>query len=346
MAIEDELISPALYTEEVELRLPEMWKPDKDKRLYIITPTKQSTVRLADLTRLSQTVAHVPNVYWIVVESGSEADLSVWELLHRKERTLGVHYAYIACERDPQENTRGFSERDGALQWLLDKVWPEPMDDGIGKNYHLKHEEGADLPRCETTCKLLKQSSKPHIKKGEFGMVYFADDDNSYDSDLLNEIRLYGRYISMFPVGGMEAGFATPVVLLTNSSLLGLYSGWQGQRVWPTDTAEFAVDLQYMYDLNNNRSAWYVPCHSPRNYGEEGMLLRFGWPEDNKFTILSNNAQLIRVWHVKTVVSPQGCSVPEKLIGVGLNVEELQKSYEHSVNLTRQCTNPPVRWVI
>lgn len=318
---------------------------DNNKRIFVITPTVRTLVRLADMTRLSQTLAHVPNVIWVVVEHGLQADPAVWELLYRKERTLGLKSVYLACDKDPAERTRGFSERNGGLQWVLDQVWPEPMDDGQERDKHLKYKSDPS-DKCNSTCVFIRKSPQINLNKGDFGAVYFADDDNAYDAELLNEIRLYGRYISLFPVGAFKAGVVSPIVKVKENALLGFFDHWaQSGRSWPVDMAEFALDLKYMYDVNKFRSAWYVPCCKTPGYGEDLFLKRFGHPKDNKFTILCNNAQLVRVWHVKTANPKPECTVPDKLLGVNLNIEELLYTYTDLFNIDKQCSKPPFIWL-
>lgn len=45
---------------------------DQLPTIYAITPTYQRWVQKAELTRLSQTLALVPNIHWIIVEDAEE----------------------------------------------------------------------------------------------------------------------------------------------------------------------------------------------------------------------------------------------------------------------------------
>lgn len=59
--------------------------------LYIITPTFRRPEQLAELTRLSQTLMHVPNLHWLVIEDAFDATPLVIELLQR----TGINYDYL-----------------------------------------------------------------------------------------------------------------------------------------------------------------------------------------------------------------------------------------------------------
>ena len=56
--------------------------------IYMITPTYARWTQKADLTRLSQTLMHVPNLHWIVVEDAEEKTKLVTDFLFRRKRDL------------------------------------------------------------------------------------------------------------------------------------------------------------------------------------------------------------------------------------------------------------------
>lgn len=51
--------------------------------LYIITPTYRRPEQIPELTRLAQTLMHVPNIHWLVIEDAQEKTLQVTQLLQR-----------------------------------------------------------------------------------------------------------------------------------------------------------------------------------------------------------------------------------------------------------------------
>ena len=95
------------------------------------------------------------------------------------------------------------------------------------------------------------------------GVVYFADDDNSYDIRLFNEVNIdhliriinlfifeirKTRRVSFFPVGLVSRlGVSTPIVRA--GRIVGFYDGWIGNRLFPVDMAGFAVNIQTLKEV-------------------------------------------------------------------------------------------------
>lgn len=67
--------------------------------LYIITPTYRRPEQIAELTRLGQTLMHVPNLHWLVIEDAKEKTSSVTTYLLKSgisfDHLLGL---YIYCK--------------------------------------------------------------------------------------------------------------------------------------------------------------------------------------------------------------------------------------------------------
>ncbi len=75
------------------------------------------------------------------------------------------------------------------------------------------------------------------------GVVYFGDDDNTYDLRLFEELRLT-RKVSVFPVGliGKE-GVSSPVVR-DGKEVVGFSDPWFHQRKFVIDMAGFAFNAR------------------------------------------------------------------------------------------------------
>lgn len=130
---------------------------DTQPTLYVITPTYSRPVQKAELTRLSNTLLHVPNLHWLVVEDSARKTALVSRLLGNS----GLNYTHLNVEtlRNVKVRTstkgsripRGTVQRNLALRWLRSTISPN---------------------------------------SGHKGVVYFADDDNTYSLELFEEVRL------------------------------------------------------------------------------------------------------------------------------------------------------------
>lgn len=126
--------------------------------IHIITPTYSRPVQKAELTRLANTLLHVVNLHWILVEDSQRRTSLVSHLLHN----TGLNYTHLNVEtprnykvrgdtRDPRI-PRGTIQRNLALRWLRETF---------------------------------------SVNNSQPGVVYFADDDNTYSLELFEEVRKF-----------------------------------------------------------------------------------------------------------------------------------------------------------
>jgi hypothetical protein len=135
--------------------LEKMTKTREDiPTIFLVTPTFKRFVQKAELTRVSQAFKGVQNLHWILVEDSSRKTKLVEQFL----KTSGLKYTHLNI-RTPDMlrkqkgdfrrfKPRGVYQRNVGIQWLRDNVDPD------------------DTP----------------------GVVYFADDDNTYDSRIFEEV--------------------------------------------------------------------------------------------------------------------------------------------------------------
>ncbi|XP_016962181.1 galactosylgalactosylxylosylprotein 3-beta-glucuronosyltransferase S isoform X1 [Drosophila biarmipes] len=123
------------------------------------------------------------------------------------------------------------------------------------------------------------------------GILYFGDDDNTYDLRLFSEIRQTQR-VSMFPVGLIaDYGVSGPVV--RKGKVVAFLDSWVAGRRWPVDMAGFAVNLEYM--------AQYPYVNMPYKPGyEEDLFLRSIGLQMSLIEPRGNNCTEILVWHTQT----------------------------------------------
>uniref|UniRef100_A0A452F094 Galactosylgalactosylxylosylprotein 3-beta-glucuronosyltransferase n=1 Tax=Capra hircus TaxID=9925 RepID=A0A452F094_CAPHI len=255
----DRDIVEVVRTEYVYTR-PPPWS-DTLPTIHVVTPTYSRPVQKAELTRLANTLLHVPNLHWLVVEDAPRRTPLTARLL----RDTGLNYTHLHVEtprnyklrgdaRDPRI-PRGTMQRNLALRWLREA-----------------------FPR---------NSSQP-------GVVYFADDDNTYSLELFEEMRSTRR-VSVWPVafvGGLR--YEAPRV---NGA--GKVVGWKTvfdpHRPFAIDMAGFAVNLRLILQ----RSQAYFKLRGVKGGYQESSLLR-------ELVTLSDlepkaaNCTKILVWHTRT----------------------------------------------
>nr|XP_061794968.1 galactosylgalactosylxylosylprotein 3-beta-glucuronosyltransferase 1-like [Nerophis lumbriciformis] len=83
--------------------------------IFFITPTYARPVQKADLTRLSNTLLHVRNLHWIVVEDSTQKTSLVSRFLNK----TGLKYTHLtALSPTFKTITKGTLQRNAGLSWL------------------------------------------------------------------------------------------------------------------------------------------------------------------------------------------------------------------------------------
>ncbi|KAI9513864.1 Galactosylgalactosylxylosylprotein 3-beta-glucuronosyltransferase 1 [Dissostichus eleginoides] len=229
--------------------------------IHIITPTYSRSVQKAELTRLANTLLHVPNLHWILVEDSQRRTTLISNLLQE----TGLNYTHLNVEtprnykvrgdtKDPRI-PRGTIQRNLALRWLRETFSENSIQTGV---------------------------------------VYFADDDNTYSLELFEEMR-YTKKVSVWPVafvGGLR--YESPKV-----NTLGKVYGWKTvfdpHRPFAIDMAGFAVNLRLIL---SNPQAFFKLRGVKGGYQESSLL--------KELVILSDlepkaaNCTKVLVWHTRT----------------------------------------------
>lgn len=122
--------------------------------VYAVTPTFARAVQKAELTRLSQTFRLVPNFHWIVVEDSSERTRLVSKFLEES----CLIYTHLAAATPP--------------------------------NYKLgKNDPNWKKPRGVEQRNAALRWLRKNLKSDDNGVVFFADDDNTYSLKLFQEVK-------------------------------------------------------------------------------------------------------------------------------------------------------------
>ena len=128
--------------------------------LFVVTATYARLTQKSDLTSICITLTHVPNLVWIVVEDSNHLSDLVKRLLRRCKVT-SVHLNAVLPKYYMADKCklRGVSQRNTGLKWIRDH----------------------------------------HSTKDCNGIVYFGDDDNSYDLRLFEEVLFHSLILRLSP---------------------------------------------------------------------------------------------------------------------------------------------------
>ncbi|XP_075053482.1 galactosylgalactosylxylosylprotein 3-beta-glucuronosyltransferase 1-like [Mixophyes fleayi] len=227
--------------------------------IYVITPTYTRPVQKAELVRLANTFLHVVSLHWIVVEDCPRKTKLVANLLEK----AGLNFTHLNVESPHNlragssraHTPRGTMQRNLGLRWLRDNI---------------------------------NASNRPE------GVVYFADDDNTYSLELFEEMR-YTRTVSVWPVafvGGLR--YESPKV-----SQLGKVAGWKTvfdpTRPFAIDMAGFAISLRLILE----RPHANFKLEGVKGGYQETSLLKDLVTMDGLEAKAANCTKVL-VWHTRT----------------------------------------------
>ncbi|KAH9375945.1 hypothetical protein HPB48_012585 [Haemaphysalis longicornis] len=230
--------------------------------IYAITPTYARPVQEAELTRLSHTFRLVPRFHWILVEDSSSKTELVSGFLAR----CGVPYTHLYVAT-PGELKLGPKDPS----WLLPK--------GV-----LQRNEGLRWLR-----------ANGH-KLDPRGVVYFADDDNTYDLRLFEEMRKTVK-VSVWPVG-LVGGLLVEGPKVRDGRVSGWNALWKPKRQaqrYPLDMAGFAVSLRLLLDFPEAQFRLRLPRGE-----QESFLLGQLLAGPHELEPRAENCTQTLVWHTRT----------------------------------------------
>ncbi|KPU77999.1 uncharacterized protein Dana_GF24562, isoform B [Drosophila ananassae] len=124
------------------------------------------------------------------------------------------------------------------------------------------------------------------------GVLYFADDDNTYDISIFEQMR-YINKVAMWPVGLVtKTGVSSPII--QNGKLVGFYDGWIGGRKYPVDMAGFAVSVKFLKE----RPKAEMPFKP--GYEEDGFLRSLAPLDNSEIELLADECRDVLTWHTQT----------------------------------------------
>uniref|UniRef100_A0A673MI47 Galactosylgalactosylxylosylprotein 3-beta-glucuronosyltransferase n=1 Tax=Sinocyclocheilus rhinocerous TaxID=307959 RepID=A0A673MI47_9TELE len=218
-------------------------------------------VQKAELTRLTNTFLHVPNLHWLVVEDSAQKTA----LMSRLLENTGLNYTHLNVETPENLKTqkkprniripRGTMQRNLALHWLRENINPNSIHKGV---------------------------------------VYFADDDNTYSLELFEEMR-WTRKASVWPVafvGGLR--YESPKIN-SQGKVFGWRTVFDPRRPFAIDMAGFAVNLQLIL---RKPQAYFKLKGVKGGYQESSLLQDLVTLSD--LEPKAANCTKILVWHTRT----------------------------------------------
>ncbi|XP_006772855.2 PREDICTED: galactosylgalactosylxylosylprotein 3-beta-glucuronosyltransferase 3, partial [Myotis davidii] len=224
-------------------------EPEALPTIYVVTPTYARLVQKAELVRLSQTLSLVPRLHWLLVEDAEGPTPLVSRLL-AASGLLFTHLAVLTPkaqrlrEGEPGwVRPRGVEQRNRALDWL------RSGGGAVG-------------------------GEKDPPPPGTRGVVYFADDDNTYSRELFEEMR-WTRGVSVWPVG-LVGGLRFEGPRVQDGRVVGFHTAWEPNRPFPVDMAGFAVALPLLLAKPNAQ----FDATAPRGHLESSLLSHLVDPKD------------------------------------------------------------------
>ncbi|XP_067048033.1 galactosylgalactosylxylosylprotein 3-beta-glucuronosyltransferase 3-like [Acropora muricata] len=227
--------------------------------VFVVTPTFKRFVQKAELTRISQAFKAAKKLHWIVVEDSVQKTDLVGNFL----KSSGLKYTHLnirtplTLRRHKKEfrrlKPRGVEQRNLAIEWLRKNINPQRTP----------------------------------------GVVYFADDDNTYDSQIFDEMR-WIQGVGVWPVaftGG--ARWAGPIC--KDGQVVNFHANWGLFRPFPVDMAAFAVNIKKL--ILDFPKAKFIALKRPGML--ESSLLR-QITTVKELEPVTQNCSKVYVWHTRT----------------------------------------------
>jgi len=251
--------------------------------IYVITPTYMRWTQKAELVRIAHSLAAsaIP-IQWIIVED-TQDKLPAQILLNFQERFSNwlpnLKITVLTAATDPK-----FKLQSDDPNWLFPR--------GAAQR-----NAGIDWVVGHTTNKS--------------ALVYFADDDNTYDHQLFPELCQTSGPVGLLPVG-IVGGLKWEGPLCRRGEVLLFHTAWKPERPFPLDMAGFVVKVSLLLENPNARFSYYtrrgyletdflLKVLKLDNYAEKGLTLaQVGKLARERTVALADDCSKILVWHTRT----------------------------------------------
>jgi beta-1,3-glucuronyltransferase len=247
-----------------------------EKTIYVITPTYRRPTQMPDMTRLAQTLQLAAikygSIFWIVSEDATAPSEQVSQILER----AGLPYAHVLGPRPvthlDKRSGRGVSNRLRGLKWLREN-FSNSMTQGV---------------------------------------IYFADDDNSYDIRVFKEMK-ETNLVSVWPVGMIaKIGVSAPIV--RNGQVIGFHDPFIARRKFAVDMGGFAVDLQLFLTRPKATMPYKVGYEEDMFLRSLGIRISELEPKAKNCTEVSPVLQIPSCSQFRPVVLRYSCGIRKRLL--------------------------------
>jgi len=157
---------------------------DPQPPLYIITPTYRRPEQLAELTRLGYTLKHVVNLLWLVIEDANATNPLVGHTLDR----IGVPYEYMVGEYRFPRPPNAMS-CPGHIQVIFTSHYITPTSVSTSDSVAPMPEKYKQTKRAKPRGVSNRNRGLEYLRQhATEGVLYFADDDNTYDISIFEQV--------------------------------------------------------------------------------------------------------------------------------------------------------------
>ncbi|CEM23322.1 unnamed protein product [Vitrella brassicaformis CCMP3155] len=222
----------------------------------MITPTYRRVTQRLDLVRLTNSLGHVENVHFVLVEDSHQITPRIQQLL---DASPVLHWSHLHFSTTGQYHVKGAEQRNTGLDHIRGMI---------------SSEIDADLRRAY-----------------EAGVVYFADESNAYDLKLFAEIRKVKR-IGVWPVGAVSGLPFQHCVVSPNTGKIKGYVA-ESLNPFPMDTAGFGIHVKSILTHSRDEPRWNK--HAEADMAITDFLQQFGLPLEELEPLGSNCTEVHRV---------------------------------------------------
>ncbi|CAB3405758.1 unnamed protein product [Caenorhabditis bovis] len=146
--------------------------------------------------------------------------------------------------------------------------------------------------------KYLRNNTSEILGEHDEGVVYFADDDNSYDIRLFDEYVRNVRVLGMWAVG-LVGGTLVEAPHVDHGKVTSFDVRWNAKRMFAIDMAGFAINLRIVL---GSEAVFGTSCKRGAGAPETCLLQDMGLTRDDiePFGYEGKEPREIYVWHTKT----------------------------------------------